>query len=92
MNLSINHDIFWTTAEKDGSRKSYTNANLLFFEMIFFQNAYWFYIIFCRSAGGTNQFWGSFERSEFYYCRRILIFKEILNKIILNLRFKLGTF
>ena len=44
------------------------------------------------AAGATNQFWGSFERSESRYCLRILIFKEILNKISLNLSFKLGTF
>ena len=29
---------------------------------------------------------------ESRYCLRILIFKEILNKISLNLSFKLGTF
>ena len=69
---------------------SYTNANLGFFEAIFFKNAHWFYNIFSRPAGATNQFWSSFERSESRYCRRI--FKETLNKISLNLSFNLGTF
>ena len=63
-----------------------------FSRRFFFKNAHWFYNIFSRPAGALNQFWGSFERSESRYCRRILIFKEILNKIRLNLRFKLGTF
>ena len=58
----------------------------------FFKNAHWFYIIFSRPAGAANQFWGSFEASESRYCRRILIFKEMLNKISLNLSLKLGTF
>ena len=71
---------------------SYTNANLWFFETIFFKNAHWFYINFSRPAGATNQFWASFERSKFCYCRRILIFQEILNKISLNLSLNLGTF
>ena len=71
---------------------SYTNANLWFFEAIFFKNAHWFYIIFSRPAGATNQFWTSFERSKSRYCCRVLIFKEMLNKICLNLSFKLGTF
>ena len=71
---------------------SYTNANLWFFETIFFKNAHWFYMIFSRPVDATNQFWGSFESSEFCYCRRILIFKEILYKISLNLSLKLGTF
>ena len=71
---------------------SYTNANLSFFGTIFFKNAHWFYIIFSRSDGATNEFWSSFERSESHYCRRILIFKAILNKISLNLSLKIGTF
>ena len=49
-------------------------------------------MIFSRPVGATNLFWGSFKRPEFCYCRRILIFKEILNKISLNLSLKLGTF
>ena len=51
-----------------------------------------FYIIFSRPAGARNQFRGLFERSKPRYCRRILIFKDVLNKISLNLSFKLGTF
>ena len=39
-----------------------------FSRQFFFQNAHWFYIIFSRPVGATNQFWSSFERSESRYC------------------------
>ena len=56
------------------------------------KNIHWFFFIFSRPTGASNEFLGSFERAESLYCRRLLIFKRILNKIRANLTFEIGTY